>query len=297
MGAITAFPSLGCPLCLKSPQEKQANRTILPKLSYTAIILLLYTWIEISWALLKLLSDWVIKTTTFPCISFHFVVAKMTSRGSWGKGTETGAAGLQFPLLRVRSLTEERCERPRHYILQVRDELCVWVIFYFKGSTRHWRFTKIQDSLKISLILGEKAPKDQNEEPKVSPAAYRKCKEKPDFWKSEVVNLSSLISLWKEAGSFCSGERKTVSKIYLVFSVAKSHYCSHFVTSACHWPTRNKAFCSCWDTEEDRGEPRQTKKWSVIWSHLMLLSPSKPLLKMSGFPKLSKDKARAIKSN
>lgn len=99
-------------------------------------------------ALHKLLSGWVIKTTTFLCISFHFIVAKMTSKGGWRKGTKTGMDGLQFPLLRVKNLTEERCERPRFNILQVRDELYILIIFYFKGSTRHQIFTKIQDSLK-----------------------------------------------------------------------------------------------------------------------------------------------------
>lgn len=174
--------------------------------------------------------------------------------------------------------------------------------FYFKGSTKHRRFIKnsrFTERFHWPTMLGEKAPKDQNEEPKVRPAASKKCKEKSDFWKSEVVNLSSLTSLWEEGRSFCSGERKTVSKIYLVFSVAKSHYCTHFVTSACHWDTRTKPICICWNTEKDRGEPRQTEKWSVIWSHLMLLSPSNPFFENSKFSQIVpfKDKARAIKCN
>lgn len=66
-------------------------------------------------------------------------------------------------------------------------------------------------------MLAEKAPKDENEEPKVSMIASKKCKEKSDFWKYAVVNLSSLTSLWEEAGSFCSEERKQCLKFILYF--------------------------------------------------------------------------------
>lgn len=158
------------------------------------------------------------------------------------------------------------------------------------------RFT---ETFHWSATLGEKPPKDPNEEPKVSPMVSKKCKEKSDFWKSEVVNFSSLTSLWEAAGSFCSGEKKTVSKIYLVFSVAQSHYSTHSLTSACHWATRTKPICNCWNTEKDRGEPRQTEKWSVIWSPLMLLSPSKPFFENARFSQIVsfKDKAKDIKSN
>lgn len=92
-GAIPASPSLSCPLYLKSSQHKKVNRTILPKMSHTVTVLWLYTRTgfhgqicarqtrDRKAALLKLLSGWVIKTTSFPCISFHFIVTKMTSKG------------------------------------------------------------------------------------------------------------------------------------------------------------------------------------------------------------------------
>lgn len=175
MGAITGFPSLSCPLYLKSSQENQANRTPLPKLSHTELtILLSYTWTGIPWANVcqtdtrqkssfaqaSVRCGWVIKTT-FPCISFHFVVAKMTSKGGWRKGTESGMDGSQAPLLRVRSLTEERsgCN-----ILQVRDELYTLIFFYFKGSTRHlvkihWNISLISNVRGKTLKIRMRSPK------------------------------------------------------------------------------------------------------------------------------------------
>lgn len=252
MGAITGFSSLSCPLYLKSLEEKEANKTIFSlefqELLHTVTTLFSNAWLWIWWTNICQANTrqknsfaqssgkfrWLKKPNTFLCRPPHLfcscqddIQRRLKERHRYSHGWVDGPCNCS--LLRVRSLIDERHERAGYMIPQVRDKLYVLIMSCSKGSTRH----PAKMHWKISLISNtwEKNPlKNIMRSPKAITQFLRNTRKCLIFKRPEIVSLSSLTPSPEKRGSFCSGERKTVSKISLAFSVTKIHHCTNFVT-------------------------------------------------------------------
>lgn len=214
MGAITGFSSLSCPLYLKSPQEREANKTIFSlefhELLHIVTTLFSNAWLWIWWTNICQTNTgqknsfaqssgkfrWLKKINTFLCRPLRLFCSCQDDIQRRLKERHWDSHGwVERPcnclLLRVRNLTDERHERAEYMILQVRDELYVLILSYLKGSTRHpakmhWKFSL------VSNMWEENPLKNIMMSPKAITQLLRNTRKCLIFKRPEIVSLSSL---------------------------------------------------------------------------------------------------------